>query len=149
MDIMILKSLLTRAALSFALTTACITSSIAADASNVESATQKIVKAASDKQASIKKDVKSTTQKVSAKKDSLAKDKVAAKKASALPFVKVSINKASKAELMTLKGIGEKKAQAILAYRKKHGKFTSIENLKAVKGLGDKFLVNNANALTL
>ena len=39
---------------------------------------------------------------------------------------KVSINKASKEDLMTLKGIGETKALAIINYRKEHGNFKSI-----------------------
>lgn len=50
----------------------------------------------------------------------------------------VNINKADKAELMSVKGIGEKKATAIIDYRKEHGKFKSINDLSKVKGLGEK-----------
>jgi competence protein ComEA len=50
----------------------------------------------------------------------------------------VNINKANKAELMSVKGIGEKKATAIIDYRKKHGKFKKITDLTKVKGLGEK-----------
>jgi competence protein ComEA len=50
----------------------------------------------------------------------------------------VNINKASKSELMSVKGIGEKKAIAIVDYRKKHGKFKSVHELENVKGFGKK-----------
>lgn len=49
---------------------------------------------------------------------------------------KVSINKANKEDLMTLKGIGETKALAIINYRKEHGNFKSISELQNVKGIG-------------
>lgn len=52
-------------------------------------------------------------------------------------FGAVNINTASKKELMTLDSIGSKKADAIIEYREKN-KFQSIEDLKKVKGIGDK-----------
>lgn len=52
-------------------------------------------------------------------------------------FAAVNINNASKEELMTLKGIGETTAEAIIEYRKEN-KFTKIEDIKNVKGIGDK-----------
>lgn len=52
-------------------------------------------------------------------------------------FSAVNINTASKEELMTLKGIGETTAEAIIEYRKEN-KFTKIEDIKNVKGIGDK-----------
>ena len=48
----------------------------------------------------------------------------------------VNINTATKAELTSLKGIGEKKAQAIIDYRKKNGDFKSVEDLEKVEGIG-------------
>ena len=50
---------------------------------------------------------------------------------------KVDLNRAAKEELMTLPGIGETKAEAILQYRKEHGPFQTIEELMQVSGIGE------------
>ena len=52
----------------------------------------------------------------------------------------VNINTATLEELQTLKGIGKKKAEAILQYRKEHGAFRTKEDLLQVKGIGKKAL---------
>ena len=50
------------------------------------------------------------------------------------------LNLASTKELASIKGIGIKKAQAIVAYRELHGEFESVEQVTKVKGLGNKLL---------
>lgn len=52
-------------------------------------------------------------------------------------FGAVNINTADKKELMTIDGIGAKKADAIIEYRSKT-KFNSIDDIKKVNGIGDK-----------
>lgn len=51
---------------------------------------------------------------------------------------KININIASKEELMTLPNIGDKRAQAIIEYRDTK-KFETIEEIKNVTGIGEKF----------
>ena len=48
---------------------------------------------------------------------------------------RVSLNRASKEELMTLPGIGESKADSILEYREAHGGFQTIEELMNIPGI--------------
>ena len=50
---------------------------------------------------------------------------------------KVNINTATLKDLITLNGIGESKAQAILEYRTKNGNFKTLEDLKKVSGIGE------------
>jgi competence protein ComEA len=52
-------------------------------------------------------------------------------------FAKVDLNTATMEQLYTLKGIGYKKAVAIIEYRKEHN-FTKIEDIMKVKGIGKK-----------
>ena len=52
----------------------------------------------------------------------------------------VDINTASVSELTALNGIGNVKAQAIVEYREKNGGFKTVDELKAVRGIGDKTL---------
>ena len=49
----------------------------------------------------------------------------------------VNINTAGADELKALPGIGPAKAEAIVEYRKQHGNFKSVEELKNVKGIGE------------
>lgn len=49
----------------------------------------------------------------------------------------VNINTATAEVLMTLPGIGESKADAIIKYREQHGAFNSIEDIKNISGIKD------------
>ncbi|TDL98162.1 comEA protein [Macrococcus brunensis] len=50
----------------------------------------------------------------------------------------VNINTATESELQEIPGIGPKKAADILHYREQHGGFKSKEEMKEIKGIGDK-----------
>lgn len=52
----------------------------------------------------------------------------------------LNINTATSIELQMLPGIGQKKADAIVAYRKAHGDFKSVNDLEKIKGIGKKKL---------
>lgn len=62
----------------------------------------------------------------------------------------VSINSANAAAIAdAMRGVGIKKAQAIVEWRNKNGKFTSIEQLLEVKGIGEKTLAANKGRIKL
>lgn len=61
---------------------------------------------------------------------------------------KVNINEASLNELLTLNGIGEAKAKAIMAYREK-SKFKSIEDIKNVEGIGESLFASIKENITV
>ncbi|HAU4895958.1 ComEA family DNA-binding protein [Aeromonas hydrophila] len=81
----------------------------------------------------------------------LAADKPAAKPATTITAAKesgkVNLNTASINELTALKGIGEKKAQAIVDYREKQGKFTTVDQLADVSGIGPATLEANRDMI--
>lgn len=52
----------------------------------------------------------------------------------------INLNQASVQQLMTLKGIGKKRAQAIVDYRQSHGSFHDIKDLLSVQGMNQKLL---------
>lgn len=52
--------------------------------------------------------------------------------------IKVNINTALVSDLRNLNGIGEVMAERIIEYRQLHGKFAEIEDIKRVKGIGEK-----------
>ncbi len=62
----------------------------------------------------------------------------------------VNINTASAEEMATLlKGIGAKKAQAIIDFREQNGPFTNVSDIVQVKGIGPGFLEKNKSHLTV
>ncbi len=61
---------------------------------------------------------------------------------------KVNINNASVEELQALKGIGQAKAKAIVDYRTKNGKFTDLQQLTMVTGIGDKLVSQNTENMS-
>ena len=62
---------------------------------------------------------------------------------------KISINSATLEELMTLDGIGEAKAKAIIEYRTTNGPFERIEDLLEVSGIGDAMFENIKDKITV
>lgn len=58
-----------------------------------------------------------------------------ASKTTAQQTASVNINKADAKTLSQLKGIGQKRAEAIVAYRQAHGKFKSTDDLVNVRGI--------------
>ena len=70
---------------------------------------------------------------------------------SALAFAgKVNINSAdAKTLAQELVGIGEKKAQLIVEYRKKHGAFKNADELVNVKGISSKTIDKNRDNINL
>jgi competence protein ComEA len=63
---------------------------------------------------------------------------------------KVNINTASAEQIATaMTGVGESKAQAIVKYRKTHGKFKSVDALENVAGIGEKTVEKNKANISL
>lgn len=62
----------------------------------------------------------------------------------------VDINTADAATLAeAIKGVGKTKAEAIVAYREKHGPFKSVDDLSLVQGIGPKTVEQNRDNLTV
>lgn len=62
---------------------------------------------------------------------------------------KVNVNLATSKELAAIKGLGTKKAQAIIDYRKANGDFTDMNQLMNIKGIGQGTLKKIAPFLEL
>ena len=61
----------------------------------------------------------------------------------------VNINTASKETLMSIKGVGEQRAEAIIQYRKKNGPFTNIDQLADIRGIGQSLIDANRDTLVV
>lgn len=61
----------------------------------------------------------------------------------------IDINTASLELLQELPGIGEKKAEAIVAYRQNHGAFVTIEEIQNVDGIGPGLFEDIKNLITV
>ncbi|WP_019165184.1 helix-hairpin-helix domain-containing protein [Staphylococcus delphini] len=63
--------------------------------------------------------------------------------------ISVNLNTADEKELTQIPGIGPSKAQTIIKHREENGPFQSVENLKDVKGIGEKTFEKLKDYLTV
>ena len=62
--------------------------------------------------------------------------------------IKINLNKADAQTLSgSFKGIGKKRAEAIVSYREAHGAFSSVEQLGDVRGVGKTFVKRHLDDL--
>lgn len=61
----------------------------------------------------------------------------------------VNLNTASVEQLMTLSGIGETRAKAIMRYREEKGSFRTIQQLQEIPGIGEKLMEKIKDQVTL
>lgn len=66
-----------------------------------------------------------------------------------LAFAAVNLNTATASELEGVKGLGPAKAKAIIDYRSANGPFKSVDDLKGVKGFGEKSIAKLRGELTV
>ena len=66
-----------------------------------------------------------------------------------LPLKRVNINTARESELMTLPGVGPVYVKRIIVYREKNGPFKSVEEIKRIKGIGEKTFLKMKRYLTI
>jgi competence protein ComEA len=62
---------------------------------------------------------------------------------------KININTADSTALQTLSGVGPATAQKIIDYRQSNGRFSSVEDLKNVSGIGDKTYEKLKDSITI
>jgi competence protein ComEA len=60
----------------------------------------------------------------------------------------INVNSADLEELQSLKGVGVAKAKAIIVFRENNGKFTSIDQMTQVSGLGESFVEQNKSKVS-
>ena len=61
----------------------------------------------------------------------------------------INLNTCTRDELMAIDGIGETRADSILAYREQLGGYTSVEQLKEISGIGDTLYAKIAPYVTV
>lgn len=61
----------------------------------------------------------------------------------------ININTADVATLAVLTGVGQSKAEAIVAYREANGPFSTPQDLAKVKGIGERTVAKNSARLTV
>lgn len=59
----------------------------------------------------------------------------------------INVNTADAATLVALKGVGDKKARAIVAFRKANGPFASLEDFEEVPGIGPALIDANRDRI--
>jgi len=74
---------------------------------------------------------------------------LAQQKGTPSPTEKVNLNTASVDQLQTVPGIGPAMAKRILEHRTKNGKFTKVEEILNVKGIGEKSFQKMKDRLTV
>ncbi|MCE2595516.1 helix-hairpin-helix domain-containing protein [Motilimonas cestriensis] len=78
-----------------------------------------------------------------------ATDTAVTQESSAVSQQVININTATEDELTKIKGVGEKKSKAIIAYRKEIGQFKNVDQLLEVAGIGQSILDNNKDLLAV
>ena len=68
---------------------------------------------------------------------------------SAFAADKINLNNASAEQLQMLDGVGPATASAIVEYREANGGFESVNELKSVKGIGDKKMQSLSDDVTV
>jgi competence protein ComEA len=68
---------------------------------------------------------------------------------SAAAIAAVNVNTATPEELVALNGIGPSKAQAIVDHRTKNGPFKTVDDVRKVKGIGEKLFQQIRPELTV
>jgi competence protein ComEA len=61
----------------------------------------------------------------------------------------INLNKSTFEQLVSLKGVGHTKAQAIIVYRQQAGGFKSVDELIKVSGIGEKIVKDNRKRLSI
>jgi competence protein ComEA len=62
---------------------------------------------------------------------------------------RIDLNTADVTQLQELKGVGPKTAEAIVQWRDSQGPFTSVDQLLAIKGIGEKTLAKMRDSLVV